>query len=137
MAASKKETFGPLVGQLDLAERYCGFGLEAMERMVTANMEGARLIIEVMGRQLTPVGTQALQYNPATIWFDACRKAVAAGAESSMVCFRTAAALQIEGSRLLQEFVPQFNRDLIEGLEEVSGAVHAAARPVVQHRRAA
>lgn len=139
MDFTKDDLTAAFARQLDLARSCFDFGVEAPRRILQVQMDGARELIELQGRHLHAGEGNADTDELPMQWLNLYRQTMAGGAEATLVCFRTAAAVQIETARLAEEFVPEINRSLLGGIDRSTWSVLAFA-PVPKaapHARAA
>jgi len=127
--ASPQDAFSSACAkQVELAERCFELGMAAAQRLFAAQMEGSRQIFELQGRQFGALGNVVAE-EPAARWPTLCRYAVAGGAEASEVCLRTVSALQAEGLRLMEAFVPMMNGTMMSSMARMTDALAGKAGP--------
>ena len=120
--ASPQDAFSTAYArQMEVAERYFEFGMEAAQRMLMAQMDGSRQLFEIQGRQFGAL-EDAGGDDPATRWAALCRQVVAGGSEATEVCLKVASVMQAESLRLMEEFFPMINRSLMGSMERAAGA---------------
>lgn len=123
--------------QMESAEQYFAFGMEAAQRILMAQMDGTRHIFEIQGRQFGALEDGAGE-NPALQWANLCRRAMAGGTEATEVWMRTFSTMQAEGLRVMEEFFPMFNRSLMGSMERASEVLAiTAGKPESPRKRAA
>jgi hypothetical protein len=127
MDLTKDDLTAAFARQLDLARSCFDFGVEAPQRILRVQMDGARELFELQGRHLQFEEANADADEMPLQWMKLYRQAIAGGAEATLMCFRTAAAVQIEASRLAEEFVPEINRSLLGGIDRSTWSALAFA----------
>jgi hypothetical protein len=100
-------------------------GLEAWRRISQAQMDGVHRMFEMLLAQFS-MNEPGLEEESAP-WLASYRRAVLGSTETSLRCFRTAAALQGDMALLADEILPDITRKLLSPIDEAASQEPAAA----------
>lgn len=126
MALPKDELSAACNRQMQLAEQCFETGMAAAQRMLMLQMDGARELFELQGRQFS--GLEADAGDAKTLpWLAFYRRAMAGGTEATMLWFRVCTGLQMEVSKLVEDLAPELNRSLVGNMERATQSVLAVA----------
>lgn len=126
--------------QADLALQCFNFGMEATQRMFQVQLQGTRELLELQGRHAGPGEGAAAGDDGPMQWLALSSRAMAGGTEAIQICFKTAAAMQVEVASLAEEIFPEFNHALQGATDRATRVMmHAVtiSRPEERRKRAA